>query len=227
VFYQAPDSYEGLNSSVDQKTTDDENVGPEWQHQYSNLLEALAAAGACSESSDLPHELPFDSEGHNIKPQPSTPTAAEPFGSLFEPESPVQLGAATYLDVNKENAAPSTTPGQRSQKMKSLASELLEKARLSIKKIPPKPTLEETLVQVQRYDLITVIASSRELILYHATQRENLKHQQNRADEELNIKKRTLLMEEFKAGLWDRDEYRQRVTALESDKATSESPTTP
>jgi hypothetical protein len=43
-----------------------------------------------------------------------------------------------------------------------------------------------------------------------------LQYQQNRANEELIIKKRTLLMDEFKAGLWTINEYRQKVDALES-----------
>lgn len=50
----------------------------------------------------------------------------------------------------KENISPLMTT-RRATKKASLASQLLERARASIKKIPPKPTLEETLIQVQRY----------------------------------------------------------------------------
>lgn len=48
-----------------------------------------------------------------------------------------------------------------------------------------------------------------------------MQYQQTRANEELVIKKRTLLMEEFKAGLWDRKEYRLMVDALELGKAVT------
>jgi hypothetical protein len=44
--------------------------------------------------------------------------------------------------------------------------------------------------------------------------RENLQYQQHRANEELLLKKRTLLMDEFKAGLWTLEEYRQNVADL-------------
>lgn len=146
VYYQAPDSYEGL--PADQSTTDNENIAEsrEWKHQYNNLLEAIAAASACTDPLSTSSE---SFEGHSVtETQLSTSTIVEPICS-----SSVQ--AATHSGIsgaNKENAAPSTT-SQRSQKAKSRASELLEQARLSIKRIPPKPTLEETLVQVQRYDL--------------------------------------------------------------------------
>ena len=90
---------------------------------------------------------------------------------------------------------------------------------LSIKKIPPKLTLKETLVRVQRYNrqscYDTIILDTNRFALSHM---ENLQHLQSRDNEELIIKKQTLLMEKFKAELWDREEYRKIVTALESDK---------
>lgn len=45
-----------------------------------------------------------------------------------------------------------------------------------------------------------------------------MQHQQNRANEELILKKRTLLMDEYKAGLWTLEEYRQNVADLNPPK---------
>ena len=41
-----------------------------------------------------------------------------------------------------------------------------------------------------------------------------MQHQQNRANEEPILKKRTLLIDEYKAGLWTLEEYRQNVDDL-------------
>jgi hypothetical protein len=137
VYYQPPDNRD--SSSGNQDGTDVEIAGLETQKQYSTLMDAIAAAGAqCT-----PPGTPFSSEPH------STPWHQTPRRSV--PLSPTALRARSIAD--KENTAPA---GQQVRKSMSLASELLEKARASIKKNPPKPTLEETLIQVQRYYIASI-----------------------------------------------------------------------
>jgi len=46
------------------------------------------------------------------------------------------------------------------------------------------------------------------------TFRANLKSINDHAQDEINLKKRQLLLEEFKAGIWDAEEYRMKLKEL-------------
>lgn len=51
------------------------------------------------------------------------------------------------------------------------------------------------------------------------TSRANLKSINDRARDELNLKRRQLLLEEFKAGIWEVDEYRMKLQELNNNEA--------
>jgi predicted small lipoprotein YifL len=150
VFYQPPDNFNTDSESAGQQTTNVVFEDPVQRHQFSNLLEALVAAGAVPPSDASPNScaaFQVPSQLHMHSRNSSSPGPIIP-GSLISPSS---SGPNTY----KENIATPTSQGTKKKAQKtsqlSLALELLEKARSSIKKIPPKPMLEETLIQVQRY----------------------------------------------------------------------------
>jgi hypothetical protein len=49
--------------------------------------------------------------------------------------------------------------------------------------------------------------------------RANLKSINDRAQDEINLKKRQLLLEEFKAGIWEVEGYRMKLQELNNNKA--------
>jgi hypothetical protein len=49
--------------------------------------------------------------------------------------------------------------------------------------------------------------------------RANLKSINDRARDKINLKKRQLLLEEFKAGIWEVEEYRMKLQELNNNKA--------
>ena len=61
---------------------------------------------------------------------------------------PVQQLVRTRSSAEKENVQPPTTPKNTAA---SMAKVLMDKAKSNIKKLPPKPSLEETLVKLSRY----------------------------------------------------------------------------
>ena len=63
------------------------------------------------------------------------------------PPPPVQQLIRTHSSAEKENVQPPATPNTAG----SMARALMDKAKSNIKKLPPKPSLEETLVKLSRY----------------------------------------------------------------------------
>ncbi|KAJ3505378.1 hypothetical protein NLJ89_g7454 [Agrocybe chaxingu] len=136
---------------------------------------------------------------------PVTPRPAPP------PPAPRAFGAdVTAAAVNREpvatTAAPPVTADQaptsskRGPKPSSVSREAIENARNNITKIPQKRSLVDTLVEMHekthaRWDL--------------------------EAREKNATRQRQLLLEEFKAQIWTRKEYRQRLEKIEREASGS------
>ncbi|KAF8841324.1 hypothetical protein BDN67DRAFT_1010748 [Paxillus ammoniavirescens] len=68
------------------------------------------------------------------------------------------------------------------------------KAKECIQKVPKKCTIEDTLIDIHKSNTDAINACARE---------------------ELIVEKRQLLLKEFKAGVWNREEYREELRQLE------------
>ena len=71
------------------------------------------------------------------------------------PPPPVQQLLRTHSSAEKENIQPPATPNTAG----SMAKALMDKAKSNIKKLPPKPSLEETLVKLSRYVFCNTVYS--------------------------------------------------------------------
>jgi hypothetical protein len=71
------------------------------------------------------------------------------------PPPPVQQLLRTYSSAEKENIQPPATPGTAG----SMAKALMDKAKSNIKKLPPKPSLEKTLVKLSQYVFCNTVYS--------------------------------------------------------------------
>ncbi|KAF9237945.1 hypothetical protein BU15DRAFT_62796 [Melanogaster broomeanus] len=105
-------------------------------------------------------------------------------------------------DGGKENLAtswPSSQPAlstlqHTAPKSSSLSQDSISKAKDHIQKVPKKRTIEDTLMAIHKNNTDSLNA---------------------RAHEELMVKKCQLLLEEFKAGVWDVETYREELLKLE------------
>jgi hypothetical protein len=79
----------------------------------------------------------------NNAPKPTVPAARPLSPAHSPPNSPTHSQPAN----DKENVPPSTPRNAAS----SLAKTLLDKAKSTIRKAPPKPTLEESLIRISRF----------------------------------------------------------------------------
>ena len=157
------------------------------QHQYRNLLEAMAAAE-----------------------QANVAAAAQANSAVAQPQAPAD---ASHVEppTNKENAAPPLTPNNMFSSS-SYMKALIEKAKSNVKKLPPKRTLEETLLKLSTY----VVFLCCNFFLIGRLRSDNMSIIQSMKQEKLNLQKRQQYMEEFKLGLLSIEEYREAVAKLEN-----------
>ncbi|KAG6897143.1 hypothetical protein C0992_003801 [Termitomyces sp. T32_za158] len=101
------------------------------------------------------------------------------------------LSTSSSQDMSE---SPSPTKSSRSAKPSLVSREALQHAQTSISKAPPKQSLGDTLLEMQRKQFAML-------------QQKNL--------DELVIKKRGQLIEEYKLGIWTKEEYLEQVSALE------------
>ncbi|KAG1881285.1 hypothetical protein F4604DRAFT_1922298 [Suillus subluteus] len=93
-----------------------------------------------------------------------------------------------YDDGEKENAPPPSqvTPARRPPKPSSMSQDILERVKQCIAKVPKKRGMEEVLVELQTKNMDAINA---------------------RADAEMRLKSRDLLLREFTAGIWTVEQY--------------------
>ncbi|KAG2123246.1 CHAT domain-containing protein [Suillus clintonianus] len=110
-----------------------------------------------------------------------------------------------YDDGEKENAPPlsQVTPARRPPKPSSMSQDILERAKQRIAKVPKKRGMEEVLLELQTKNMDAINA---------------------RADAEMRLKSRDLLLREFTAGIWTVEQYRERLEELEHDPANPRLP---
>ncbi|KAF7984965.1 hypothetical protein HWV62_9911 [Athelia sp. TMB] len=99
---------------------------------------------------------------------------------------------------NQENEAPPSTPASRPvSKRTSISEEAIAKVKGSIRKVAAKPTIEETLFRIQKSSMAAL---------------------RKKEDARARMEKRQLLLEEFKLGIYTRDEYCVKAAELDSEK---------
>ncbi|KAF8833669.1 hypothetical protein BDN67DRAFT_1017292 [Paxillus ammoniavirescens] len=105
--------------------------------------------------------------------------------------------------VEKENIPPlppsqsqpdPSTPLRTAPRSLTMSQDSVLKAKEHIQKVPKKRTIEDTLIDIHKSNTDAINARTRE---------------------ELIVKKHQLLLEEFKAGVWNREEYREKLRQLE------------
>ncbi|KAG1829879.1 hypothetical protein EV424DRAFT_1316324 [Suillus variegatus] len=96
-----------------------------------------------------------------------------------------------------------TPIGKKPPKPSSLSQDSIAKAKGRIQKLTPKRSLNDMLFDIQKANLDAVNARSRD---------------------EMKLKKRQCLLEEFKAGIWDAAEYRKQLDRIEDDSSSSKRP---
>jgi hypothetical protein len=78
-------------------------------------------------------------------------TAAWVNGAIAQPQAPAIAPGESAAD--KENAPLSTPSNTSSLYVKAMR----EKAKLNVKKLPPKPSLEETLLKLSTYVILSIL----------------------------------------------------------------------
>jgi hypothetical protein len=106
---------------------------------------------------------------------------------------------------------PVQTPA-RPPKSSTFSKDILDKARASIQAVPKKRTLGETLMDIQRYAQSVLSLS---ILFSHLRHRENVAALREESQQKLMMSKRQQLLEEFKLGIWTKEQYVQQVLALE------------
>ncbi|KAG1848902.1 hypothetical protein F4604DRAFT_1687605 [Suillus subluteus] len=144
-----------------------------------------------------------ENEGHPTSPQVFSTTQLQQIRTLQEaldaasgtsPLSPSFLDSfPPSLDFDESEKENFLLPATLKQ-----ASDAIEKGKQHISKLPKKQTFEDVLANLQQA---------------------NLKSINDRAQDEINLKKRQLLLEEFKAGIWEVEEYRMKLQELNHNKA--------
>ena len=168
-----------------------------------------------------PHLWVFSSNITNMRPPQSPPfvqSASLPaFSTPSHAPSPIPIG-----DKNAE--PPSQPPPQKHGPKPSLFSDAaMDKARASIKLLPKKHTFEESIIDISKY--VSVIVLSIKLI--ELNHRENIRAMDARAAEDRKFKMRKLLLEEFREGLWSREDYRKQIKKLDSSGSASSRSSSP
>lgn len=116
---------------------------------------------------------------------------------------------------DQENQPPPSTPTPRpALKRFVISEEAIAKAKASIRKTSSKPTIEETLLRIQKYGFYFL--AYRDYLFFS---RRNMSALRKKEETEVRIKDRRLLLQEFKLGIYTADEYRVKVGELEP-KAT-------
>ncbi|KAG1744902.1 uncharacterized protein EDB91DRAFT_1080442 [Suillus paluster] len=130
-----------------------------------------------------------------------SPSFESPFDNIIDPSD---FSQPLYDVDDKENDPPpslQSTPTpttKRAPKSSSMLQDSLTKVRQWISKVPKKWTLDETLIDMQKASLDAINA---------------------RATAERKLQERQLLLKEFEAGIWDVDEYCEKLCELMHDKA--------
>ncbi|KIK34680.1 hypothetical protein CY34DRAFT_17552 [Suillus luteus UH-Slu-Lm8-n1] len=141
---------------------------------------------------------------------PTSQSFADPFADSFpsnfnldsEKENHLPPPTLTPNQVSSKSKVASATPPTRTSKS-LLSHDALEKAKQCISKLPKKRTFEDVLTNLQQA---------------------NLKSINDRARDEINLKKRQLLLEEFKAGIWEVEEYQTKLKELNDENVVEAEP---
>ncbi|KAG1717588.1 hypothetical protein EDD22DRAFT_964622 [Suillus occidentalis] len=141
---------------------------------------------------------------------PTSKSFADPFADSFpsnfdldsEKENHLPPPTLTPNWVSSKSKVASATPPTRTSKS-LLSHDALEKVKQRISKLPKKRTFEDVLTNLQQA---------------------NLKSINDRARDEINLKKRQLLLEEFKAGIWEVEEYRMKLKELNNENIVEAEP---
>ncbi|KAJ7273930.1 hypothetical protein C8J57DRAFT_1506044 [Mycena rebaudengoi] len=177
--------------------------------QFSTLHEVLCAAGAYNKAqgSILPgDDVHSGSEngGDNEDEDTEDHVGEDAHRNGGAPVAPATPSLHTGKPTTKENMLPTTASKSRAPKaLQQDAS--VERARAAIKKIPVKRTPLEMLFSLQETNLNSKNARANAEV--------------KRADGELLLKKRGLLLKELELGVWTPEEYRKKLKKL--DKKTS------
>ncbi|KAG2137186.1 hypothetical protein BD769DRAFT_1664084 [Suillus cothurnatus] len=201
---------------------------PELHHMLStcpNITPIVITTGVGPTGKKTVHyQAPSEDEnkGHSASPQVFSATQLQQIRTLQEalnaasgtsPPSPSFLDSfppsLDFDESQKENFMPPSTPKQVSSNSCPTTStppstctpkvfDAIEKAKQHISKLPKKRTFKDVLANLQQA---------------------NLKSINDQAQDEINLKKRQLLLEEFKAGIWEVEEYRMKLQELNNNKA--------
>ncbi|KAG1851383.1 hypothetical protein F4604DRAFT_1934057 [Suillus subluteus] len=136
----------------------------------------------------------LDAASGTSPPSPSFLDSFPPSLDFDESEKENFLLPATSKQVSS-NSCPTTSAPPLARTPK--ASDAIEKAKQCIFKLPKKWNFEDVLANLQQA---------------------NLKSINDRAQDKINLKKRQLLLEEFKAGIWEVKEYQMKLQELNHDK---------
>ena len=91
----------------------------------------------------------------------------------------------------------------------------LAKAKERIQKAPKKRTIEDTLFDIQKSVFSFLYSNFADLI-----DRANIDALNSRAQQEMNLKTREILLEEFKQGIWTAAEYCEQISLLSGNSDT-------
>ncbi|KAF9232442.1 hypothetical protein BU15DRAFT_55018 [Melanogaster broomeanus] len=108
-------------------------------------------------------------------------------------QSTVEKENIPTLPPSKPQSDPST-PLRTAPRSSMMSQDSISKAKERIQKVAKKRTIEDTLMDIHKSNTDAINTRTRE---------------------ELIVKKRQLLLEEFKAGVWDREEYQEELRKLE------------
>ncbi|KAF8186682.1 hypothetical protein BJ912DRAFT_852063 [Pholiota molesta] len=125
-----------------------------------------------------------------VTPNAATLSPPRVFGANLTNSAPVPT--PTHHNTTNATVTPSKTH-KRPPKSSGVLHEAIEKARSQIEKVPQKRSLVDTLVEMNE---------------------KNQQRWDDEAKEKLLLQKRSQLLEEFKLGLWTKDEYRDQVQLL-------------
>ncbi|KAH9480938.1 hypothetical protein JR316_0007545 [Psilocybe cubensis] len=149
--------------------------------------------------------------------QPPSPTDVEPIGpcsnsveqtinleqSLDEATQPSQLSVTLSTTSGSDTLGPISSSQIRPPKSSTISRHAVEKARNNISKVPAKRSLIDTLVEMS--DKTTKMWSED-------------------AHQKSLLQKRTLLLEEFKLGLWSKNEYHAQIHELQHNNTQDSLP---
>lgn len=110
-------------------------------------------------------------------------------------------GSPQGLTPEDENVAPPTS--QRKPKPSTLSRDALDRAYATVSKVPQKRSAMDLMLEMQRY----VVCPCCMLRLTSCTASETRDALRAESADNMAFKKRTQLFEEFKVGLWTKDEY--------------------